>query len=140
MVGFQQEEEFISGWILSGKRRDDALINELKVFDHLKLSTKVECIHCGDKFRVIDSTVLLPYKGVKLPMVLCKNYPECGGSIIDMIPTKSLKKNTIDFGGFSASFVPMSEKEVEEMKKKAKDLPVLKKGEAPKNGVWYRGF
>lgn len=137
---FEQNDKIVSGWILSGNERERALREELETFGNsLKPKTIVECIHCNDKFRVNDVVVLRPYKGLHQPMVLCKNYPKCSGSIIDLLPTKSLKKSG-NFGGLEFSIIPMSESEIAEMEERRKDLPLLAEGEVPKNGVCYRGF
>ena len=128
-----------SGWMLSGEEKEKALQHELDCFgNYLKPRTIVECIHCGDKFRVQEAVVLKPYKGFSNPMVMCKNYPECDGNLIDMWPTKSLKK-TMQVDGFETQIIQMSDKEIEALEKRSKSLPKLKEGETPELGVWYRG-
>jgi hypothetical protein len=46
--------------------------------------TKIHCIHCGKEFFYKEATVV-QRTDMDEPLVYCKHYPECDGSLIDMM-------------------------------------------------------
>ena len=70
--------------ILYGDAKKIELEKGMKAFPDLKMDAKVHCIHCGKEFLYNESNVVVsPDDGE--PYVMCKNYPECDGSLIDMM-------------------------------------------------------
>lgn len=69
--------------ILSGEKRRLGLIIGTHVLGEFEMDTKVKCIHCGQVYRYNESTVVL-YPNEQKPLVMCKSYPSCDGSLIDM--------------------------------------------------------
>lgn len=48
------------------------------------MNTKVHCIHCGKDYFYKEASVV-NYPDNDEPLVMCKHYPECDGSLIDMM-------------------------------------------------------
>lgn len=48
------------------------------------MDTKVHCIHCGKEYLYKEASVV-NYPDDDEPLVMCKHYPECDGSLIDMM-------------------------------------------------------
>lgn len=73
--------------LLSGTEREKELSAQKKSFHDLTMDSMVHCIHCGKKFAFKDANVIR-YKGVSgmMPYVVCKYYPNCNGSLMDMFP------------------------------------------------------
>lgn len=70
--------------ILYGDAKKIELEKGMKAFPDLKMDAKVHCIHCGKEFLYNESNVVVSPDDVE-PYVMCKNYPECDGSLIDMM-------------------------------------------------------
>ena len=76
--------------VLSGNLRTEAL-NQFErgiipqAFPHLNLDTKVHCIHCGKEFLFNEANVVV-FPDSNEACIQCKQYPECNGTLIDMIP------------------------------------------------------
>lgn len=66
-------------------------------FNH-DLDETVECLHCGEryKFREVKSIRIKPqYRSeYDFDEIVCKNYPKCDGSIIDLMKIDELKNCT----------------------------------------------
>ena len=78
------EDQNIKPKILSGIERETALRVGLTIFGSKKMTTKVKCIHCGDEYIYNEAqAVLYPYD--QEPFIMCKNYPKCDGSLMDMM-------------------------------------------------------
>ena len=77
------EEKIPAPKILQGNERVIALNNELLNFGKKDVNAKVRCLHCGKTYTLAEAQVVLFY-GDEEPMVMCKHYPECDGSLIDM--------------------------------------------------------
>lgn len=62
---------------------------------NFELDDTVECLHCGEKFLFKDVKAIRPkdqFRTVKdFDEIVCKNYPKCNGSIIDLIKQKGKK-------------------------------------------------
>lgn len=83
-MDFEAYEKVTSGWVLHGKERMDAIKREVKVFSDWKLKSQVECLCCNKKFKIEETTAFVPYdKDKKDALILCKNYPDCKGTILD---------------------------------------------------------
>ena len=73
-------------------------MNNISTADKMKLVHRVdpdmkeddfiECLHCGNKFYVKECTIAKGIGFMGEDMVLCKHFPECGGSVIDFMPTR----------------------------------------------------
>lgn len=73
-----------SGSVLSGQKRINAIKKELKIFSKWKMETEVECMCCNKSYKVKEATAFVPLNRTeKEAMVLCKNYPDCPGTILD---------------------------------------------------------
>ena len=70
--------------ILDGKEREAALRVGLVGFGTKKMNTIVKCIHCGDEYMYKDANAVL-YPHDSEPFIMCKNYPKCDGSLMDMM-------------------------------------------------------
>ena len=81
------EEKIPDPKILQGKEREIALNKELMNFGKSNFNEKVRCLHCGKTYLLSEATVVLFY-GDKEPMVMCKHFPQCNGSLIDMFTVK----------------------------------------------------
>ncbi|MBQ3749910.1 MAG: hypothetical protein IKN99_07775 [Bacteroidales bacterium] len=61
------------------------------------LEETVECLHCGEryKFKYVKAIRTKPQfrSDDDFDQIVCKNYPECNGSIIDLFPIKHKMKN-----------------------------------------------
>ena len=58
------------------------------------LEETVECLHCGDRYKYRDVKAIRMSPQYRsdddFDQVVCKNYPKCNGSIIDLIPVKEV--------------------------------------------------
>lgn len=73
--------------IIYGEARIPHLKEGLNIIGNFEMNSKVECIHCGDKFLYNEATVVIsPRDGEAY--IECKNYPKCDGSLIDMMPVE----------------------------------------------------
>ena len=48
------------------------------------METKVQCLHCGKEYLYNEASVV-QFPDDDEPFVMCKHYPECNGSLIDMM-------------------------------------------------------
>ena len=48
------------------------------------MNTKVQCLHCGQEYLYNEATVVKHPDNDEL-FIMCKHYPECNGSLIDMM-------------------------------------------------------
>lgn len=69
--------------ILTGEERIQGLKRNLHVIGNFKMNSKVKCFHCGREFHYNEATVIRTPGDYKA-LVMCKNYPKCNGSLIDM--------------------------------------------------------
>ncbi len=79
---------------LNGKLKQATIDKQRKAGLGFAPDTMIECIHCGDKFLFKEAKVIkLSSKYTHNPMeyIVCKNYPECDGDLIDFIPVNSKK-------------------------------------------------
>ena len=51
---------------------------------HFTMDTKVHCIHCGKEYLYKEANAV-KFPDDDEPLVYCKFYPECNGSLIDMM-------------------------------------------------------
>lgn len=74
--------------VLHGIEREVAIEDEYSAGD---TEAYVVCIHCGEKYKVKEATAIHVYDfgpafGIgEHDMVFCKNYPNCDGSLIDLM-------------------------------------------------------
>jgi hypothetical protein len=61
-----------------------------------QLEETVECLHCGDryKYRDVKAIRMSPQHRNRddFDQIVCKNFPQCNGSIIDLMPLEKRKK------------------------------------------------
>ena len=70
--------------ILYGAARMAELERGIQAFPHLAMDAKVHCIHCGKEYLYKEANaVIFPDDGEAY--IVCKHYPECDGSLIDMM-------------------------------------------------------
>jgi hypothetical protein len=70
--------------------------------DHLEqglgfqLEETVECLHCGDRYKYRDVKAIRTSPQYRsdddFDQIVCKNFPKCNGSIIDLMPLKKRNK------------------------------------------------
>ena len=81
--------------VLHGKEREVALQKELDMFpDRSDPEDIVTCIHCGRKYKNKEVTVIHEYGfGIsgEHDFITCKFYPECDGTLIDLITPDELR-------------------------------------------------
>ena len=56
----------------------------------------VKCLHCDDEYKYEDSKVI-QFPNEDEPYIVCKNYPKCDGSLIDMFSPDDEEDD--DYGG-----------------------------------------
>lgn len=75
----------ISPTVMFGKTRTDALEKGIRSFrTNFTMDTKVRCLHCGKEFLYNEATAV-QFPDDDEPLVYCKNYPDCNGSLMDML-------------------------------------------------------
>ena len=74
--------------VLLGTSRQEGLKKGLEVFGGFKMNTKVHCIHCDREYLYKEASVV-QFPNDDEPLVMCKHYPNCNGSLIDMMPVQS---------------------------------------------------
>lgn len=85
--GTYLDYKVLSPTILYGQTRIEGLERGIQAFEtDYTMETIVHCIHCGKKYLYREANVVqFPDDE---PLVYCKQYPECNGSLIDMIKVK----------------------------------------------------
>lgn len=80
--------------LLEGKMREKAIDDQRKAGLGFSDDTMVECLHCGKHFLFKDVKVIKTKDEYKqseldeLEMIMCPNYPECNGDLMDFIPVE----------------------------------------------------
>ena len=88
--GTYLDYKVLSPTILYGQTRIEGLERGIQAFEtDYTMETIVHCIHCGKKYLYREANVVQFLDDE--PLVYCKQYPECNGSLIDMMKVK--KKN-----------------------------------------------
>lgn len=73
--------------VLYGEAKIAELERGIEAFPRLAMDAKVHCIHCGKEYLYQEANaVIFPDDGE--PYIVCKHYPECDGSLIDMMPAE----------------------------------------------------
>jgi len=83
--GTYLDYQVLSPTIMFGQTRIAGLergISALKT--DFTMDTKVQCLHCGKEFLYKKANVV-QFPDDDEPLVYCKQYPECDGSLIDMM-------------------------------------------------------
>lgn len=92
---FLKSQQFVDE-VLYGKEKEVALQNELDIFPNRSNPEElVECIHCGQTYQNKEVTVVHEYGfGIygEHDSIACKYYPECDGTLIDLLPISNTKK------------------------------------------------
>ena len=73
--------------VLLGTSRQEGLKKGLEVFGGFKMNTKIHCIHCDQEYLYNEASVV-QFPNDDEPSVMCKHYPNCNGSLIDMMPVQ----------------------------------------------------
>lgn len=73
--------------IMYGQTRNAELNRGIEAFPHLSMTSKVHCIHCDQEY-VFNEAKVVQFPEDDEPFIMCKNYPECDGSLIDMMSTE----------------------------------------------------
>ena len=71
--------------IMYGNVKTAELNRGLAAFPNLRMGTKVHCLHCNQKYAFAEAKVV-QFPENNEPVIMCKNYPECTGNLLDMIP------------------------------------------------------
>ncbi|WP_424244246.1 hypothetical protein Dip510_001447 [Elusimicrobium posterum] len=77
---------------LKGKAKQAAIDKQRKAGLGFAPDTKIECLHCGEKFLFQEAKVSKlksKHKHNPLEYIVCKNFPKCDGDLIDFMPVKS---------------------------------------------------
>ncbi len=94
--------------VLSGEEREKFLLQEVHSFGDFKLDSKIRCIHCDSQYLFKEATVIRsPISDI--PMIKCKDYPKCDGSIIDFLDVDDDYEGHVPFDwdmdqGYSAEY------------------------------------
>ena len=73
--------------IMYGHTKEAELQRGIEAFPHLNMTAKVHCIHCDQEY-VFNEAKVVQFPEDDEPLIMCKNYPECDGSLIDMMSTE----------------------------------------------------
>lgn len=84
------EMKVLTPTILYGDYKIEQLKKGIKAFPRLTMDTKVHCLHCDQEYLFKEANVVISPDEDE-PLIYCKNYPQCNGTLIDMIPVN--KKN-----------------------------------------------
>lgn len=83
--GTYLDYKVLSPTIMYGQSRIAGLERGIQAFKaDYTMETKVHCIHCGKEFLYKEANVV-QFPDDDEPLVYCKHYPECDGSLIDMM-------------------------------------------------------
>lgn len=73
--------------VMYGQTKSNELEKGIKTLKtDFTMETKVQCLHCGQEYLYNEATVV-QFPDDDEPLVMCKHYPECNGSLIDMMET-----------------------------------------------------
>lgn len=70
--------------IMYGQTKLAELNRGIEAFPHLSMNAKVRCVHCDQEY-VFNEAKVVQFPEDDEPLIMCKNYPECDGSLIDMM-------------------------------------------------------
>lgn len=83
--GTYLDYKVLSPTIMYGQSRIAGLERGIQAFKtDYTMETKVHCIHCGKEYLYKEANVV-QFPDDDEPLVYCKHYPECDGSLIDMM-------------------------------------------------------
>ena len=83
--GTYLDYKVLSPTIMYGQSRIAGLEHGIQAFKtDYTMETKVHCIHCGKEYLYKEANVV-QFPDDDEPLVYCKHYPECDGSLIDMM-------------------------------------------------------
>ncbi len=83
--GTYLDYKVLSPTIMYGQSRIAGLERGIQAFKtDYTMETKVHCIHCGKEYLYKEANVV-QFPDDDDPLVYCKHYPECDGSLIDMM-------------------------------------------------------
>lgn len=83
--GTYLDYKVLSPTIMYKESRQAALEKGIHSFKtHFTMDTKVHCIHCGKEYLYKEANAV-KFPDDDEPLVYCKHYPECDGSLIDMM-------------------------------------------------------
>jgi len=74
--------------ILYGEAKFTELKLGMEAFPHFTLDSTVHCIHCGNEYAFNEANVVV-FPDDREPYIMCKHYPKCNGTLIDMLPAKN---------------------------------------------------
>ena len=95
VTGFEGEEKAITPKIITGKERE-AILRVGNYSFGRKMTSIVKCLYCDDEYKYEDSKVI-QFPNEDEPYIVCKNYPKCDGSLIDMFSPDDEEDD--DYGG-----------------------------------------
>lgn len=93
--GTYLDYKVMSPTILVGTTRMAALNEQKDYFHNLKMNTKVRCLHCGKEFFYNEAKVIIEPDDNEATVV-CKNYPDCDGTLMDLYPAKKQQDDEYD--------------------------------------------
>lgn len=74
--------------LMYGEAKTAELERGMQAFQQIKMDSKVHCIHCGNEYLYSEANVVVsPDDGEAY--IHCKHYPDCDGTLIDMMPARS---------------------------------------------------
>lgn len=82
--------EVLTPTVIYGPERIQALERHVQVFPRLHMDDRVFCMICHDNYYYKDSKVVR-FPEDNFDYVMCKNYPECEGSILEMYAVDDVK-------------------------------------------------
>lgn len=86
--GTYLDYQVLTPTIMFGKIRLAALERGISEFrTDYTMDTKVHCIHCGKDFLYKEANVV-QFPDKDEPLIYCKHFPNCDGSLLDMMPAE----------------------------------------------------
>jgi len=96
VTGFEGEKKAITPKLITGKERK-AILRVGNYSFGRKMNSIVKCLHCNDEYKYDDSKVI-KFPNEDEPYIVCKNYPKCDGSLIDMFSPDDEEDDDYDGG------------------------------------------
>lgn len=71
--------------IIYGDAKMEELEKGTRMFSNIKMDSEVHCLHCDQRYKYKEANVVIDADD-RNTYIHCKNYPDCDGTLIDMMP------------------------------------------------------
>lgn len=78
--------------IIYGDAKMEELEKGMRMFSGIKMDSVVSCLHCGEHYKYNEANVVIDADDGNT-YIHCKNYPDCNGTLIDMVPVSEHNDN-----------------------------------------------